>query len=59
MPFSNHGVAFPITEPPSGVDDGRARINRDLVENDAAPVISSIAFAPRFLTAQIAVQVAA
>jgi hypothetical protein len=59
MTLADHGVALPVTEALPGIDNGRPLIDRDLVGNDAAPVIGPVALAPWFLATQIPVQVAA
>ena len=60
MPFANYSIALPVSKAAAGPNDGRAFIDRGLVGDDAASVVSSIAFAPSLLTpAQMAVQISA
>ena len=59
MAFADHGVSLPVAKATAAGHDRRARLDRDLVGNDAAPVVGSIAYAPRLLTAQMAVEVTA
>ena len=56
--LADHGITFPVPESPLGIHNGRAIINRDLVRDNAAPIIGPIALAPGFLATQIPVQFA-
>ena len=57
--FTNHGISLPVTETPTGIDSGRAFIDRYLAGDTPAPVVAAIALAPNLLAAQEPVQVAA
>jgi len=51
MPFANHGVHFPITNPQTLCDDFRSLFNAHSVRQLVAPVIAVVAFAPFLLAA--------
>ena len=48
MGFTDHGVAFPVTDTPPGIDHGRTLSHRDPLRNNPAPVIGDITFALGF-----------
>jgi len=56
--FPYHGVAFPVAQPASGIDNGRALVNRDPVGNDTTTVVGPVALAPLLLTTKMPVQIA-
>ena len=49
--FADHGITLPVAQATTGINDGGTFIDRDLVGNDAGPIIAAIAFAPFLLTA--------
>lgn len=59
MGFARHGVAFPATNTSPGIHNGWRLVNRDPARHDPAPIIGAIAFAPRLLATQTAVQIPA
>lgn len=59
MLLADHGVAFPVAIALTGINDGGAFIDRDLLRNDAAPIIAAIAFGPFLPATQVAVKIAA
>jgi len=56
--FPDDGVGFPITQPTSGVDDGRTIINAYPVTQLPTAVIGAVPLPTGFLASQVAVKIA-
>ena len=51
--LADHGIALPVVELPLGTHDSRVFIDRELIGNVAASVITAIALAPGSLATQV------